>query len=413
MGSFVSNFKKQNMKEGFLSPSILDELNSKWNGNFAYHYFENEGYLLLPNNNKFEFKMKNFKVKNKEEIEAKCGKENMTFNEILEYSYNAQKPIYLKPLENFQQFINDTLIDRNEMVIPESGELNFKNGEIIIAPPKMNINFVLKVGSLNNFYEFEFERKTTEHLMKKKFSTKDDSWIHIEYETNNEKVNFNFIIDKNNISTPKQYLAGLKFMQDIYNEGMYINGHKISEPLKDDKYESRSQLITLWQEIVEIEDFLNLNFKINKDEFSKEELIDIYTLHQTLIEHKPVKKFEKLNTASYEYNEQNEILFNKFNPDSYKNLYIEFYDEIEFDVLSTKINLYFIKGYFNLNVNKVEKNDEKQEYILYFDEDKDNKMFNSLMVFDSYDKLNEFVHEKDHIDWLYKNSTQLFEKSEV
>ena len=60
---------------------------------------------------------KNFEIENLDEIKDKCQKEKLTMEDLIVYSYNSQRPLTLKPLKNFQQFINNEKIDNNEFII--------------------------------------------------------------------------------------------------------------------------------------------------------------------------------------------------------------------------------------------------------------------------------------------------------
>ena len=407
MAKFLKNFKEKNMTNGFLPNSIIESLNAKWNGNLSYKYVDDEGYLLLPNLSKINLRLENLKLKNKEEIEEKCGIHNMTINNFLDYSYNAQEPLHFELSENQNIYINDQLIKQNEVGIFPEGKLKLVNGAIIIFPSEMNNNFDLNVGTKDYSYKFTFEQKPIEHFKKKKFSTKNDSWIHIEFELFEEKITFNFKVDISNISTVKEYLEGLKFIQNLYINGMYINGKLLCGPFKDDKDQKRDELIDLWKKVLEIESKLGLNFKLTHDEFSKQELIDIFTLYQTLILKKPIKENDNIKNIKYEFNNTNEKLFNEFDSNHYKNLYFEESDEIIINILSNKIKVYRVKGYFNLNVSKIRKDNKEQKYVLYFKEDETYKMFQSVMLFQSNKEMNDFLKNKEHIEFLYNNSSKL------
>ena len=117
MANFIKNFKNQNYNDGFLPQSVLEELSKKWNGNLEYVYKENGTYMLEATNGKVELGFKNFEIENLDEIKVKCQKEKLTMEDLIDYSYNSQRPLTLKPLKNFQQFINNEKIDNNEFII--------------------------------------------------------------------------------------------------------------------------------------------------------------------------------------------------------------------------------------------------------------------------------------------------------
>lgn len=97
MANFIKNFKKQNYEEGFLPNEVLEELNSKWEGKFKYIYDKNNSYILTPTSEKINFKIENFEIVDIDLIKKKCNKDSLSMEDIFNYSYNAQKPIFLKP----------------------------------------------------------------------------------------------------------------------------------------------------------------------------------------------------------------------------------------------------------------------------------------------------------------------------
>ena len=94
VSTFSKNFKNKNQSQGFIPKLILDNLNSELKNNLEYVYCGDDTYILTSNSDEMKIKIKNFDVQNIEEIKHKLGKDNIRIDELLEYSYNAQKEFY-------------------------------------------------------------------------------------------------------------------------------------------------------------------------------------------------------------------------------------------------------------------------------------------------------------------------------
>ncbi|GFI40176.1 abortive infection system toxin AbiGii family protein [Thomasclavelia cocleata] len=408
MANFIKNFKNQNFKDGFIPESILAELSSKWNGSLQYVYDQNGSYILTPTTEEVKVMLKNFQVENIDEIKKNCKKENITMDEIISYSYNAQKIIYLKPQKDFRQYINDIEVDTKDMVIFKEGQIDFKHGKMFIQPQKMNNRVKLLIGNGIEEHSYEFVQRPIESLTKRYFVSSEDSKISIEYVIDDSKIKFNMEINYQNIDNVSDYLKTLSFIQSLFDKGMFINKKRITSPdSKDVNYNQRKQLIELWKKIELIEKEMKIQFQLKKDVLNKDEYISVCLLYRTIIEKEPVKRNQKINNFSYSYEEISEEIIENIKQRKNNNFCLEFYEKKEIEILGQKIEMYELRCYFNLYVNEIEKLEEKNKYILILKENKKNKMFNSVMLFKTQDNLEEFINNKEHFNILYK-AKQLF-----
>ena len=302
MANFIKNFKNQNYNDGFLPQSVLEEMSKKWNGNLEYVYKENGTYMLEAKNKKIELGFKNFEIENLDEIKDKCQKEKITMEDLIDYSYNSQRPLTLKPLKNFQQFINNEKIDNNEFIISKDIIADSIPEKLVIFPEKMNKSIKLKIGNGEKSYVYTFIQKPIDSLTKKRFVTSPNSKLLIDYEIDNERIKFNIEINKLQNTTIKEYLETLIFMQSLFNNGMYINDTYIKGSKgKDEKYEKREKLIDLWNKVYQIEKTLGLRFTITNDLLDKNDLDNIFLLYRSFIENKALRINKKINTLSFSY----------------------------------------------------------------------------------------------------------------
>lgn len=398
MANFIKNFKNQNYNDGFLPQSVLEELSKKWNGNLEYVYKENGTYMLEAINGKVELGFKNFEIENLDEIKDKCQKEKLTMEDLIDYSYNSQRPLTLKPLKNFQQFINNEKIDNNEFIISKDIIADPIPEKLVIFPEKMTKSIKLKIGNGEASYVYTFIQKPIDSLTKKRFVTSPNSKLLIDYEIDNERIKFNIEINKLQNTTIKEYLETLIFMQSLFNKGMYINDTYIKGSKgKDEKYEKREKLIDLWNKVYQIEKILGLRFTITNDLLDKKDLDNILLLYKSFIENKALRINKKINTLSFSYENIPEWFIKDVKENKERNLCLEYSEKYSFNLLGEKIDVLKLKSYFNLFVDEVENSEETKKIHLILKENDENKTYESVQLFKNEHDLEKFFSNKDHL----------------
>ena len=398
MANFIKNFKNQNYNDGFLPKSVLEELSKKWNGNLEYVYNKNGTYMLKVKNGEVRLGFENFDIENLDEIKKKCKKEELTMGDLIEYSYNSQKPLILRPQNNFQQFINNEKIDNNDFVISKDTIVDPIPEKIVISPEKMNKSIQLKVGNREKSYVYTFLQKPIDSLNKRRFVSSPDSKLLIDYEIDNEHIKFNIEMNKQQNTTVKEYLETLVFMQSLFDHGMYINDTFINN-LKDvdEKKEKRKKIIDLWNKIYQIEKALNLKFKITNDLLDKNDIDNIFLLYRSFVENKPIRIDKKINKLSFSYENIPEKFIKDVKKHKETNLCLEYYEKYDFNLLGEKIDIFKLKSYFNLFVDEIENSEETKKIHLILKENEQNKTYESVLLFENEQDLDTFLSNKDHL----------------
>ena len=368
MSTFSKNFKNKNQSQGFIPKLILDNLNSELKNNLEYVYCGDDTYILTSNSDEMKIKIKNFDVQNIEEIKHKLGKDNIRIDELLEYSYNAQKELILLPKENFEQYINGVLVDNNKFMLSKS-PVALNKGKYFITPPKMDTVVKLTIGSKNNQKDIEFYRRPIESLKKVRFSTGNNENIYVEY------------IENLLVSTEKNDL----YVKDIKNK------------------------INIWKKVKEIKELLNLEFDIKSFDLEKEDIEHIFILYKALIEKKAVKRYEKIEKFSYKYDQIDGDMIEDLKKIKDTSIYLEHECTYILKLFKKEYEFYGVIGYFNICISKIEKN-EKQ-YDVYIKNYKDKNMYSGMILFQNKDEVSEFIKNSKHMDKLRK-AVSIFEEFE-
>ena len=410
MSTFSKNFKNKNQSQGFIPKPILDNLNSKLKNDLEYVYCGDDTYILTPNSDEMKIKIKNFDIQNIEEIKQKLGKDNIKMDELLEYSYNAQKELILLPKENFEQYINGVLIDNNKFMLSKS-PIALNKGKYFITPPKMDTVLKLMIGSKNNQKEIEFYRRPIDSLKKVRFSTGNNESIYVEYiiDMTQKMINFTIKSNDNNIKSIDEYIQVNEYIRDIWIDGLYIENLLVSTEKNDLYIKDIKNKINIWKKVKEIKELLNLEFDIKSFDLEKEDIEHIFILYKVLIEKKAVKRYEKIEKFSYKYDQIDDDMIENLNNIKGTSIYLEHECTYILKLFRKEYEFYGVIGYFNICISKIDEN--KKQYDVYIKKYKDKNMYNGMILFQNKEEVNEFIKDPKHVDKL-RNAVSIFEEFE-
>lgn len=410
MSTFSKNFKNKNQSQGFIPKPILDNLNSKLKNDLEYVYCGDDTYILTSNSDEMKIKIKNFDIQNIEEIKQKLGKDNIKMDELLEYSYNAQKELILLPKENFEQYINGVLIDNNKFMLSKS-PVALNKGKYFITPPKMDTVVKLTIGSKNNQKEIEFYRRPIDSLKKVRFSTGNNESIYVEYiiDMTQKMINFTIKSNDNNIKSIDEYIQVNEYIMDIWIDGLYIENLLVSTEKNDLYIKDIKNKINIWKKVKEIKELLNLEFDIKSFDLEKEDIEHIFILYKVLIEKKAVKRYEKIEKFSYKYDQIDDDMIENLNNIKGTSIYLEHECTYILKLFRKEYEFYGVIGYFNICISKIDEN--KKQYDVYIKKYKDKNMYNGMILFKNKDEVSEFIKDPKHVDKL-RNAVSIFEEFE-
>lgn len=404
MANFTKHFKNQNSNKGFLPKSVLNKFNEQWQGELKYEYNENGFYSLLPENKVATISIENFIVEDIEKIEEKCGKKNLTMNDLINYSYNSQKELVLQEKSGFKFNINGFNVKKGDLVISRAGRKDILNSKIILSPQKMNNEMKMKIGNGDKDMELTFVQQPFESLTSRKFVTLPSSLLNIDFIFNiidNEKngsMKFHININEKQIHDAKTYVETLEFMQGIFNQGMYVYGEKLKVKEKEPNQTiDRTNLIDIWKKVIEIEKCLDIKFNIDDFDLDRETTKSILDLFQGLVLKKPVVLLEKINSIQFEYEGDNDNILEIIKAsDEKQSFYFEIPDEYKITLFKKEVKLFCLYGYFNIRFNCIESEDEHSITVL-IDENKYN-VKKCIMFFKTNEELKYFQKDENHVN---------------
>ncbi len=315
---------------------------------------------------------------------------NFTHDDVLKYSYNAQKPI---PLE-FKKFgyitLNGEEFPIERLSFKPYNPIKFISGTFFMHPHPFPKPIKLAVGCEKYSYELFFNRIPNESIDIISFESEKEKPLYIKYSLNETTEILSFSISFN-LSYAKTILEIVK-ATSIYNAFVdgkgYLNGHPLLADVnktKIKKYDVDS--IAFWEKVLQIEKILNVQFNPPQEDVDYETLYLVETLYQNLIQKVPVRKNKKLNSVDGNWDKADEKTIRE---SIGKPLYFEFQATTHCSLFDVDFDLPCTVGIFNAKISDYSKKKGKASLLLE-NESEEKQMYVSSQIFLTQESLQEYL----------------------
>lgn len=234
-----------------------------------------------------------------EEMKRYIG-EKISQSDILEYSYNTQRPLHLKMKKQGVLQINDQEVPIEKVNFNPYKNVKYSNGEMIAVPEPMEE--VLNITLSDNEYKFQ----TSIHRIpcyKKNciaWKTDDDSkiFIKIEIDIKAHTMNCDLKLSLNNEKCVKEIVRCMSIFYALATGKGSINGVniKLFEGKKEFKFDKI--ILDYWSKVLSIEKEINRTFKVIRDEMEDDDVIVVEKLFQMLVNKNPIRSSDTLNSLN-------------------------------------------------------------------------------------------------------------------
>lgn len=339
-----------------------------------------------------------------EESQKVLGK-NFTYEDVLNYSYNAQKPIPLVLKKDGYITLNGEEFPIDKLSYKPYNPVKCVSGAMYMYPPHFPGPFPLKVGCEKYTCKLLFQRVANESVNIAAFESEKEKPLVVRFLLDEIKSTISFTISFN-LSYAKTIREVVE-STTIYNaflggEGLFCEKTLIVDvdSSKFKKYDPDS--IVFWEKILRLEDVLSVQFipPHNDVDFSVISMAE--ALYQNLVENKPVRVDKKIDSLEGEWNMTNEEVVK----DSIgKPVYFEFQTTSKGNLLGIDFDLPCMIGVFNAKLENYTIKGKK--YILALEnESEDNPMYTSVRRFlteaalkdymtgDRNERINSFLNAK-------------------
>lgn len=325
---------------------------------------------------------------------------NINPADVLNYSYNSQTPIHLKPQKRNKIIINGT-----EMPIQKLAKNSFHNAiyegsKCIAYPQKFPEMKPIKLSSEDgeHMMELPFKRVPYKSATKACFETVGKYPLLIKLfipiskvTSNGERIQSQItakIMPKkaNNLSN---LIDALWIFHDILCGKGKVNGLKFADSVTKNNSLIDISTIRWYEKAKQIEDMLHCTFSIRNIELDAETLDAIESLYYGLIKEMPIKEYKIINSITVGKNSEN--IKDIIDKNIGENIAYEFESKKHFTVFGKDLLVPVICVTYETCITDVNKT-PKDEYLIKFAEyNADSPGYVSMKLFANKKAIKEFV----------------------
>lgn len=324
-----------------------------------------------------------------EEHKKVLGKK-FTHEDVLNYSYNAQKPIPLSLKKDGYITLNGEEFPIEKMSYKPYNPVAYISGSMFMYPHPFPGPFPLKVGCEKYTCELLFQRVPNESINIAAFESEKEKPLVVKYLLDETKSTISFTISFN--------LAYAKTIRDvvesttIYNAYLEGKGLLCDKPLIADidasklkKYDPDS--IAFWEKILRLEEVLNVQFTPPHDDIDFSVISMVETLYQNLIENNPVRVDKKIDSLDGEWKMASE---EEVKDSIGKPVYFEFQATSSGSLFGIDFDFPCMIGVFNAKLANYTVKGEHYSLILE-NESEDKPMYTSVQRFLTEEMLADYM----------------------
>ena len=384
---FNKVFGKTPQTELKIPQALIDQLSSKLPDGFIYVVDSNNNLTISHDGKKdLKYTISGMALEPTDQQKEILG-DDFSFDDIMNLSYNSQKPVPVK-LKN-DKYVN---INGTDIPIEQLSYNPFKPYELVIDstyiyPFPFPPAFTIKIGNENTKIELSIKRIPNNSLDTMAFKSDDSKCLSIIYYLNPDIHFFSMTM---NISLDKA-----TSVQEIIES---IEVYKAFIARLDTKNASRydDEALEFWKKVKELEDTLGVVFDPHGNELEFNDVCDIEEIYQNLINKAPIRRNTSINSITSKWEVQKDGIVEDTLG---KPIYFEFDGRSTVKLFAQEIELPCIVGIFNAVLSRYEKNEATNECTIFLENESDEKqMYTSTLRFLNKEELLKYKAEtKDRI----------------
>lgn len=370
-----------------LPPALVAYMNKSLPVGVKY-IVDDEGNCTIDNEND-SCTIGGFIFKPNEEQKKVLGK-NYTFDDVLKYLYNCQKPIPVTLQKDGYIILNGQEFPVDKISFNPLNPIKYVSGSFYICPHPFPAPFFMTVGCDKYKRQLSVARVPHNSVDIAAFESSREEPLYISYMLNEKTHDLTF-----NISFNLKYAKSIRDMVEstmIYNaffdgKGLLMGQHleaSINETGVN-RYDDDSAIF--WEKVLAIEEFLGVHFEPPQENVDIETICLVEQLYQNFVNKLPIRNNQIIN--SIDGNGDDTQIEPNINDFIGKPVYFEFEAIYYIELFGVKKELPTLIGIINAVCSEYSTHGKEKKLVLV-DESKEKKRYISIMHFKSEKELNEY-----------------------
>lgn len=380
-------FNSKPQTELKIPDAMLEHLNASLPKGVKYRTTENGNCEIVSDGGSVTFG--GFLFVLSEEHKKILGKK-FTIEDVLSYSYNAQKPIPIQLKNEGYITLNGEEFPIDRLHYNPYCPVTYISGEIVMYPQPFPAAFPLQVGCAKYSRQLIFKRVPNDSVHVAAFESEGETPLTVRYFVDETKRTIQF-----NISFNLSYARNIRDIVEstsIYNAFVDGEGLFCGQPLTTDintlkvkKYDPDSVLF--WEKVLLIEELLEVNFSPPQEEIDFSTIQMVEMLYQNLIKKVPIRDNKKIDSLDGEWDVRDDTEVKKSIGES---IYFEFQATSHISLFGVELDLPCIIGIFDSALANYTVKGKKYKLLLeHLSEDK--HMYTSTLRFACDEELAKYM----------------------
>lgn len=324
-----------------------------------------------------------------EEHKKILGKK-FTIEDVLSYSYNAQKPIPLQLKKEGYITLNGEEFPIDRLHYNPYCPVTYVSGEMVMYPQPFPAAFPLQIGCAKYSRQLIFKRVPNESVHIAAFESEGETPLTVHYFVDEVKstIQFNISFNLSNAKTIRDVVEATS----IYNAFVDGNGLFCGQPLITDidtskakKYDPDSVLF--WEKVLSIEELLDVSFVPPQEDIDFSTIQTVEMLYQNLIKKVPIRDNKKIDSLDGEWDMRDDAEVKK---SIGKSIYFEFQATSHISLFGVERDLPCIIGIFDSTLANYTVKGKKYKLLLeHLSEEK--HMYTSTLRFTCDEELAKYM----------------------
>ena len=315
-----------------------------------------------------------------------------TFDDVLKYSYNAQKPIPMKLKKDGYIILNGQEIPIERIHYNPYNPVKIVSGKLFMYPHQFSEPFSLSIGCEKYSRQLIFKRVPYESVNIAAFESQSEQPLMVKYlvDEDERRIDFNISFNLSYANTVRDIVESTS-IYNAFAEGKGLFGGK---PLITDidvskvkKYDPESLLF--WEKVLIIEERLNVGFEPPQEDVDFKTICLMETLYQNLIKGVPIRENKKVDVLK---GEQVKGDNDQIKTSVGESVFFEFQASTHISLLGVEIDLPCVVAICDSKITNYTVEDKKYKLSLdHLSEDK--HMYTSTLLFENEEALLAYMNE--------------------
>ena len=328
-----------------------------------------------------------------------------TFNDLVSYAINIQKPIQLLPSEDGFYYLNDNPFTYEQFIKSPLKDIELENGVIQYIPPEFNHELKLPISADGKKDLVILKRVPFDSLKQLKFVSKEKTGFVISVLVSVESPTMEITVttDFSNAGSVNNVCNSI-FWFNSFAQGKV----KIFDDLVNKKNEANltpydDDAIAFWRQLYDIEKIFGVSFDVSNGVYDRD-VINVRELYRSIVEKKPFRKDETITCLSA-FDESKSI--DEMKEYIGKELFFRFLKEEKKVVMGVQLEVEGVKYIYGTKIKSFYYEDESRKYCLELEPTSNIVPYTATQYFITKNELDIFLKNENSYNELFEKATYI------